>query len=406
MASQIIPSKITNLPPCIGIDELNQVDIRATAVLAKVRSSMLAPSDKKTPPLFNTGQLAQIIGVDKAKIAYRLKKGDLPPGRLSPSGAKREWTLEEARLWAKACRKDKMRPSNLAAATTICVANFKGGVAKTTTTATLAQGLSVRGHNVLVVDLDAQGSLSELLGVRPTTDVEIDDTVLPLFQGAESSLDYAVRKTYWDGIDIVAAAPLVFDAEFALPARLMNDSSFEFWAVLDAGLDSLRDKYDVIIIDTPPSLSYSTINALMASDGLVMPLPPNTLDFASSTQFWRLYLDVAGPLYKSRGVNKQFNFINVLMTRVDNQEAMSNEVRRWIMNAYGDSVLPIEIPKTSMASTASAEFGTAYDMGAAMQNTRTWKRAHEAYERFVELTEEQIIGVWAAQVASSDQGEA
>ena len=195
----------------------------------------------------------------------------------------------------------------------------------------------------------------------------------------------------------------IFDAEFALPARQMTDSAFEFWAVLDAGLDALRDKYDVIIIDTPPSLSYSTINALMAADGIVIPLPPNTLDFASSAQFWRLFLDIAEPLYERRGISKMFNFINVLMTRVDNSELMANETRRWIMNAYGDSVLPIEIPKTSIASTATSEFGTAYDVGSSIQSTRTWKRAHDAYERFVDLIEEQLVGVWASQVAADAQ---
>jgi chromosome partitioning protein len=125
------------------------------------------------------------------------------------------------------------------------------------------------------------------------------------------------------------------------------------------------------------------------------------LDFASSAQFWRMYLEFAEPIKRLKGVEKLFNFINVLMTRVDNQEAMSSDVRRWIMSAYGDSVLPIEIPKTSTASTASAEFGTAYDLSDAMANSRTWKRAHDAYERFVDLMEEQVIGIWANQTQDS-----
>jgi chromosome partitioning protein len=361
---------------------------------------MLAPTAKKRSPLFSAQQLAQIIGLEKSRISYRAVKDKLPPGVLNANGSKREWTLTEVREWARSCRPEKLRQKGKAAAATICIANFKGGVAKTTTAATLAQGLSLRGHKVLIVDTDPQGSLSVLAGVDPTS-VEMDETVLPLYQGSETSLQYAVRPSYWAGVDIVASSPIVYDAEFALPARQANDPHFEFWSVLDLGLDPLRDEYDVIIIDTPPSLSYSTINALMASDGLVMPIPPNMLDFASSAQFWRMYLEFAEPIKRLKGVEKLFNFINVLMTRVDNQEAMSSDVRRWIMSAYGDSVLPIEIPKTSTASTASAEFGTAYDLSDAMANSRTWKRAHDAYERFVDLMEEQVIGIWANQTQDS-----
>lgn len=385
------------LPATIALAQIREIEARVSDVLVKIRSTMLAPTAKKSPPTFSTVQLAALLGIDKSKIAYQVAKGQLPPGTVSASGARREWTLSETRFWVREYRKALLRPAG-AAGVTIAVANFKGGVAKTTSAATLAQGLSLRGHKVLVIDTDPQGSLTTLFGVVPDTEVTIEDTILPLYQGAEDDLRYAVRPTYWDGIDLVAAAPLVFDAEFALPARQAGDAKFEFWSVLDAGLEPLRDLYDVIIIDTPPALSYSTINALMAADGLVIPLPPNTLDFASSAQFWRLYIDLAGPILERRGQNKKFNFINVLLTRVDSTDAMSNEVRRWILSAYGDAVLPIEIPKTSIAATASAEFGTAYDVGTAMSNTRTWKRAHDAYERFVELMEEQVFGVWADQI--------
>lgn len=390
------PSKNTSyLAPTIGLNEIAEMENRLTTVLDKVRDAMLAPESKKVAPLLNISQLSQLCGEEKSKIHYRIKKGDLPAGTLSESKAKRFWKVDEVHEWTAAYRAEKIRPRDKAPGVTIVVANFKGGVAKTTTAATLAQGLSLRGHSrVLCIDTDGQGSLTQLLGKSPTT-VELDETILPLYQGSESSLDYAVRPTYWPGIDLVSASPIIFDAEFALPVRQMNETGFEFWSVLDEGLNSLREKYDVIIIDTPPSLSYSTINSLMAADGLVLPIPPNALDFASSAQFWRLFLDFAEPMKNNHGVNKHFSFINVLMTKVDNQESMSGEVRRWILSAYGDSVLPIEIPKTSIASTASAEFGTAYDISDSMSGSKTWKRAHDAYERMIDLVEDQIVAVWA-----------
>ncbi len=388
----------SSIDTSVALSEIALIAEQATAVVQQTREAMLAPNAKKTAPVFNTGQLAQMCGVDKSKIPYRLKKGGLPEGVLAESGSRRQWTLQEARTWVREYHSASLKPSQ-AAAVTIAIANFKGGVTKTTTAATLAQGLSLRGHRVLVVDTDPQGSLTTLFGVMPGIDVDEQDTILPLCAGDQSDLRYAIRETYWDGIDLIAAAPLLFSAEFLLPSRQRADQNFEFWRVLDLGLDPLRDEYDVIVIDTPPSLSYTTINALMASDGLIMPLPPSNLDFASSAQFWTLFTDLCDQLLRLRGGEKKFAFVDVLLARVDlHREKISSAVIKWIYSAYGSKVLPVMIPKTSTAATASVSFGTVYDMDAAVADKDTMKRALDAYDEFVRLIEEQIRAVWADQV--------
>ena len=165
--------------------------------------------------------------------------------------------------------------------------------------------------------------------------------------------------------------------------------------MLDEGLVQARDEYDVIIIDTPPSLSYITINALIAADGVIMPLPPNALDFASSAQFWNLFTEVCGGLFKAGGDDKKFSFVDVVLSRVDRADAVSAAIRQWIVSAYGSKVLPIEIPKTSIAASASAEFGTVYDMDASSVQAKTLKRARDAYDQLVDHIEMQVTGVWA-----------
>ena len=255
----------------------------------------------------------------------------------------------------------------------------------------------MRGHKCLVIDLDAQGSLTTLFGVLPDTEVEEDQTVLPLFAGLTDSIMPSIRPTYWDGIDLVAGAQLLFNAEFLLPSRQMKEANFKFWEVLDRGLDAAREVYDVIIIDTAPSLSYITVNALVAAQGIVMPLPPSALDFASSAQFWNLFTEVCGGLYNQPdSVPKKYAFVNVLLSRVDQSDVLSSAVREWIVKAYGRHVLPIEIPKTSIAATASAEFGTVYDMTRGSAQARTLKRAKDAYDRFVEHVAFQLGGIWAS----------
>jgi chromosome partitioning protein len=370
---------------------------RALSMMEQIRAAMLAPTARKTAPVFNLSQLAAMCGTEKGSISHRMSRGDLPSGKLNQAGSRREFTLAEARTWVREFRHESLRPAG-AEAVTIAIGNFKGGVSKTTTAVTLAQGLSLRGHRVLVIDTDPQGSLTTLFGILPDAEVDERDTILPLALGTETSIRYAIRPTYWDGVDLVAASPMLFGAEFALPARQSKEPGFEFWRVLDLAIDDVRGEYDVIVIDTPPALSYVTINAFMAANGIIMPLPPNALDFASAAQFWGLFSDLAGELLVNRGLSKSYDFIHVLLARVDAADAATTVVRQWIGQTYAEKVLPVEIPKTAVTGVTAAEFGTLYDVARYDGSARTFKRARDAYESFVGHIEQSVQMAWAGQL--------
>jgi chromosome partitioning protein len=386
----------------IGLADIAVQAERAVAMMSQIRAAMLSPTARKSPPVFNLSQLASMCGVEKGSLSHRMTRGDLPAGRLNAAGSRREFSLTEARAWIREYRKEFLRPKG-GEAVTIGIGNFKGGVSKTTTAVTLAQGLSMLGHRVLVIDTDPQGSLTTLFGILPDTEVEEHDTILPLAAGSETSIRYAIRPTYWDGIDLVAAAPVLFGAEFMLPARQTQEPGFEFWRVLDLGIDDVRSEYDVIVIDTPPALSYTTINAFMASNGIIMPLPPNALDFASASQFWNLFSDLTNELLTKRGLTKEFDFIHVLLARVDSADAATNIVRQWIGQTYAEKVLPVEIPKTAVTGVTAAEFGTVYDVGRYDGSARTFKRARDAYDTFVSHIEMSVRSVWAKHLAQDTE---
>ena len=390
MAKSIAPMKRITIP-----DLLTQAS-DAMQMVNDIKGRMLAPEAKKSSPMFSLTQVAALCGLDKGQFSYRLSKESLPNGQLNKTGSRREFSLAQARQWVRSVRSEQLKPVGKRAVV-VAVTNFKGGVTKTTTVMTLAQAFSLRGHKVLAIDCDPQGSLTTLFGISPDAEVQEEQTIAPLTSGTESSIRPSIQTTYWDGVDLVAAAPALFSAEFMLPARQMQEPDFKFYDVLNQGLEDIKDEYDIVIIDTSPSLSYLTINAIMCADGLIVPMPPNALDFASSGQFWSLFSDLAANLVESAGLSKTFDFINVLLSRVDTQDSASSVVRTWIAATYKDKLLPVEIPKTSVASSSSAEFGTVYDISKYEGNAKTLKRARDAYDRVADLLEETIHSSWAAQ---------
>jgi chromosome partitioning protein len=384
--------------PSVSIAELAAMRTRAHEVVSQNRAAAAAPSAQKVPPEFNSAQVAELCGIDRNKLEHRRRKGGLPDGR--EEARRRMFTLKEAQEWVLEYRHSKSKRGCVAAgqmpkAVVIAAGNFKGGVGKSTTAATLAQGLSLRGHKVLVIDTDPQGSLTSLMGVAPET-LEDEDTILNVASGDTQTLADAIRPTYWSNIHLIGAAPRISGAQFHLPARAQKDG-VKFWSVLSNGLDEdILDLYDVVIIDTPPALDYLTINAFYAADILMVPLPPSAMDFVSSTQFWDLFVDL-NEEFAEYGMKKEYSFVNVLLSRVDANDTAAALVREWITEAYGKHLLPIEIPSTAAAKTAAAEFGTVYDATVAQQSARTYRRAYEAYERLIEITEDQLVRIWQSQ---------
>lgn len=382
------PDRATSL---VGISEIAK---RANAILEDVREHMLAPNPRKTPPRYSGAQVAALCNIDRARLNYLVARQELPQGTVSESRKSRYFSLAETRECIHKVGGIVDRPES-ARGRVIAIGNFKGGVAKTTTAMTLAQGLSLRGRNILIIDMDPQASLTTLTGVLSDTEVAEEETVLPLIYGDQDSLEYAIQETYWDGIDLIPASTALFSAEFFLPLQQSRKKDFEFWNVLNKGLERVRHHYDVIIIDTPPALSYLTINAFMAADGLIVPTPPNALDFASSTQFWTLFSDLAENMAAQvPGLDKKFDFLHVLLTKVDNQQVAAGVVRDWILRTYGALVLPVEIPMTTVTQSAAAEFGTVYDITKYEGSLQTYQRARAAYDRLAEVIDQKLVSLW------------
>lgn len=397
------------LPPVrsrINIKGLADIAERAQVTLTNLRDDLLQPWPRKMAPDISGTRLAKLCQIDRTQLNYLCTRGDkgtYPTGTLSGTKRSRMFTVAEAQAFVRANGPYKGKPASMKA---ICAAvgNFKGGVGKTTDTVALAQGLTMCGLKGLLIDLDPQASATTLMGYVPDAEITEEMTVMPVVYGDEPDLSYAPIASYWPGLDLIPSCPALFGADYYLPNKQAADPTFEFWKVLDTALEPLRQKYDFIVIDTPPTLSYLAIASFMATDGLIIPLPPETLDYASSTQFFRQFADLFQQLHSSKSIEKEFEFIKIVLSKVKQSAATTPVVKAWIKQTYHELLATAEIIDTDIVMNASAEFKTVYDLSMYEGSVKTFNRALESFDGFVNEIEADIQNAWHRRMLESEPG--
>ena len=375
----------------VTMQDLDRLAVTAADVLEQVRDAMIEPHPRKIPPAFNSSAIADICGIDKTQVKYLTQKFELPSGRKIEGSKAKEYSLEEAIRWVQKVGNRPTRPEGKLGKV-IAVCNYKGGVAKTSTTMALAQAATLRGLKVLLIDCDGQGTATQLAGISPERDVEVGHTIMPYIYDDYPDLTYAVQETYWHNLSIIPASSGLLAAEFALPAKAMSSRGFPFWEVLRKGISPLLGQFDLVLIDTSPSLSHLTVNAMIAADALIMPCPPEALDFASSVQFWGIFSELIESLPNANA--KVYDFISIVYTRVGSND-ISRLVKTWMKQAYGVHVNGIEIPESRAAQTAAAQLKTVYDLSKPDGSVDSYRRYKEPLDRLADFVVDQLALSWS-----------
>jgi chromosome partitioning protein len=217
------------------------------------------------------------------------------------------------------------------------VANQKGGVAKTTTVASLGMALSELNRRVLVVDLDPQACLTFSLGVDPEAlDLSIHDVFLGRVGAA-----MAIRSVN-DHLDLLPSSIDLTGSEVSLHDRAGREY------VLRTMLDEVRSDYDFVLIDCSPSLGVLTINALTASDEVLIPLQCETLSHRGVGQLLDTIADVR------RLTNSQLDVLGVIPTMFDGRTTHSRAVLNDVTERFGVRVLEPPIQRSIRFAEAPA----------------------------------------------------
>ncbi|MEZ5099249.1 MAG: AAA family ATPase [Thermoleophilia bacterium] len=216
----------------------------------------------------------------------------------------------------------RLRPARV-----IAMANQKGGVAKTTTTLNLAVAFKEQGLRVLVVDLDPQGNLTMSQGMNPD---ELERSMFDvLVRGLP--IDEVVRTVE---IDVAVSSIDLAGAELALSSMIGRERA------LQKALAPVRGEYDYVLIDTPPSLGLLTINALTASDYVIVPVQCEYLSLRGLVQLQNTLQMIR------ENLNPSVEILGILPTMYDGRTLHSREAVEMLQENFGDLVFASRIRKT------------------------------------------------------------
>ncbi|MEL6806199.1 MAG: AAA family ATPase [Pseudomonadota bacterium] len=455
-----MPPPYLGLDPDIAAGQLDApVETGHFAHLAKAcavgRSDLasrgLEQDGKRKLRLFSTWEITRyLIPVATGHFRRVLKQNpDLPQGRSETEGGAKWFSFDEVlRLRAhfaaegsKSKSYQPYRPANQPAKM-VAVANFKGGVGKTSTAAHLAMSAALDGYRVLVIDLDSQGSMTSIFGGTVEDEWQ---TVFPLLarhyishvqadnqrrldrgeppQPLEDSLLEArdmgagdlIQPTHWPNIDLIGAQLNLYWAEFQIPVWRMGARGWKLWDALSESLaaDGVLDQYDLIFLDTPPALGYLTINGLAAADILLVPLGASFLEFDSTGRFFDMLHATFGSIEEVEnmaaralgrdGMAFEWDAVRAVLTRYDNTQQA--ELAALMQSYLGATLSPHRQGFTALIGQAGEQIQGIYEADYRDFNRETYVRGRETFDQTWAAVKSLIIGAWRRDELARDGAE-
>ncbi|MEL7151395.1 MAG: AAA family ATPase [Pseudomonadota bacterium] len=427
---------------------------KAAAFAAKGREDLAkrgyAPDGQKRLRRFSTWEICRyLIPLAPAHFRRVLKANpNLPQG--TGEGGSKWFTLEEVLTLRShfaaegAAGREYMpyRPKGQPAKV-LAVANFKGGVGKTSTCAHLAMSAALDGYKVLVVDLDSQGSMTSILGGTVADEWQTafplmakhfarhleeenrvrdagGQPILPLDETQTEALKVTaadiIQTTHWPNIDLIGAQLNLYWAEFQVPVWRMQLRSWPLWDALQGFLEDegVLDQYDLIFLDTPPALGYLTINALSAADILLVPLGASFLEFDSTGRFFDMLYSTFASIEDGENrvrlteglpeIRFEWDAVRAIITRFDAQQ--QTDLANVVQAYFGDFMTTYRQEFTAMVGQAGEQVNGIYEADYREFNRETYIRGRETFDLTWGEVKEIILGSWWRDAAMSEEGRA
>jgi cellulose biosynthesis protein BcsQ len=431
---------LADLEPAVGTAGLSAIAAACARGREDLAARGLDEAGRKSLRLFSTWEITRyLIPVASAHFRRVLKQNpDLPQGRSESESGAKWFTLDEVlRLRAhfaaegsKAKEYLPWRPKGLPAKI-VALANFKGGVGKTSTCAHLAMSAALDGYRVLVIDLDSQGSMTSIFGGRVADEwgtvfpliarhyaghlmaenrarAARGEALLPLDSTLSEALKVTagdvVQKTHWPNIDLIGSQLNLYWAEFQIPVWRMAARGWKLWDALGESLaaDGLLDRYDLVFLDTPPALGYLTINGLSAADILLVPLGASFLEFDSTGRFFDMLHSTFASIEEGENIAAralgrpelafEWDAVRAIVTRYDGSQQAELAA---LMQAYlGRAMTPVRQDFTALIGQAGEQVNGIYEADYRDFNRDTYIRGRETFDATYAAFKTLLLGIW------------